>query len=59
MASDAFTMLVELIRTNFSPMSDANLSAPELRAGIESVAAVVSPLAGTTVETIVAGGVPC
>jgi monoterpene epsilon-lactone hydrolase len=58
MASDAFTMLIDLIRTNFSPMSDANLSASELRAGIESVAGTVAPLAGTTVEPIDVGGVP-
>ena len=58
MASDAFTMLIELIRTNFAPMSDANLSAAELRAGMESVAGVVSPLPGTTVEPIDVGGVP-
>jgi acetyl esterase/lipase len=58
MASDAFTMLIDLIRTNFSPMSDANLSASELRAGIESVAGAVAPLAGTTVEPIDVGGVP-
>lgn len=58
MASDAFTLLIDLIRTNFSPMSDANLSASELRAGIESVAGAVAPLDGTTVEPIEVGGVP-
>jgi monoterpene epsilon-lactone hydrolase len=58
MASDAFTMLVELIRTNFAPLSDANRSAPELRAGIESVAGVVPLLDGTTVEPIDVGAVP-
>ena len=58
MASDAFTMLIDLIRTNFAPMSDANLSASELRAGIESIAGTVAPLAGTTVEPIEVGGVP-
>ena len=59
MASDAFTMLVELIRTNFAPLSDADLSANELRAGMESLAGVVLPVAGSIIEPLSVDGVPC
>jgi acetyl esterase/lipase len=59
MASDAFTMLVELIRTNLGPMSDTDLSANELRAGMESMAGVVLPVAGSIIEPLSVDGVPC
>ena len=59
MASDAFTMLIDLVRANFAPLGDADQSAQSLREGIESAAGAMPLLDGTTVESLSVAGVPC
>lgn len=59
MASDAFTMLIDLVRANFAPLGDADQSAQALRAGIESAAGAMPLVDGTTVESLSVAGVRC
>jgi epsilon-lactone hydrolase len=58
MASDAFSTVVELIRQNFAYIGDVELSAQELREGMESVVGALPLLEGTTVEPVSVDGVP-
>lgn len=58
MASDAFSTVVELIRQNFAYLGDVELSARELRAGMESMVGAMPVLDGTTVEPLSVEGVP-
>jgi epsilon-lactone hydrolase len=58
MASEMFTVVVDLIGQSTAMLDDATLSAAELRAGMESMAGVLPLLDGATVETVDVDGVP-
>jgi monoterpene epsilon-lactone hydrolase len=58
LASDAFSTVLELIRPNFASLGDVDVSALELRAGIESSVGAMPLPDGTTIEPLSVGGVP-
>jgi epsilon-lactone hydrolase len=56
--SAEFTMVLDLIREHFGPLSDLDKTAVELRAGIEAGAAAAPPIDGTSIEVVDVDGVP-
>jgi acetyl esterase/lipase len=58
MASEMFTMVVDLIGQSTGMLDEASLSAPELRSGMESMVGALPLLDGTTVEVVDVDGVP-
>jgi monoterpene epsilon-lactone hydrolase len=57
-ASEMFTIVVEMIGQTTASLNEETLSAGELRAGMEAMVGVLPLLEGTTVEPVRAGGVP-
>jgi epsilon-lactone hydrolase len=57
-ASEMFTMVVDIIGQTTATLNEETLSAQELRAGMEAMVGALPLLEGTTVEPVSAGGVP-
>jgi epsilon-lactone hydrolase len=57
-ASEMFTMVVDLIRQSTMTADESTLSAAELRAGMEAMTGAVALVDGTIVEPLDVGGVP-
>jgi monoterpene epsilon-lactone hydrolase len=58
MASETFTIVVDLIAQTTGSLNDETLSAADLRAGMESMVGALPLLDGTTVEVVDVAGVP-